>query len=95
MADQGFPHEGKDRRLFAWLAPSTRALSWDSKLEPPSLIFSGFGFKLYLPLWWVKRLDFPTLHKFFMLRAGWHYDVAAKAYIIGFAAKVTDNASLY
>lgn len=79
-----YPHQGPDKRLLgcigAWIC---QKLSFDSHVLPRLLLVTYMlppGFKLYWGLW--------------MLRAGWHYDYNAKAYIFGFAAKKASEQSL-
>ena len=95
MSNQGYQFEGTDHRLLGGIfARITSALTFASKYQPPSLILSFLGFRLYLPLWWKKRSDFPQLHKFLMLRMGYHYDKNNVAYVFGFALKVVDDTSI-
>ena len=90
LANQGFPNEGKDHRVFGFLAPVARALTFHSDRQPLSLVVQApFGFRFYTPLPGAKRM--------LMIRAGWHFDPNAKpkSYIPGLAAKMVDNPSLY
>jgi hypothetical protein len=87
MSSQGYPYEGSDHRLLGGIfARLARWLTFKSEYQPVSLIVQlPFGFRFY----------FPIGKRFLMLRAGWHWDENAKAYIPGIAVKITVNASLY
>jgi len=84
LSGYSYPHQGSDKRVLgrfgAWIC---NKLSWDSTTLPRPLFVLYIvppGFKAYWGLW--------------MLRAGWHYDYNAKAYIFGFAFKKASEQSL-
>lgn len=87
-----FYKAGSDYRWnpFGLMSRLQNRLSFQSNTQPCSLILWPFppGFKLYVPVWKGRYLDF---------RFGWHWDKTNKAYIFGAACKIVplENLSLY
>jgi hypothetical protein len=88
MANQGYPFEGADKRLLGGIfAKLATWLTFKSEHQPISFILQfPLGFRFYFPV--IKG-------KILMVRAGWHWDQNAKAYIPGIALKLVTSPSLY